>query len=184
MILNVNYDMKAYSDGKTIHTIQSAHKMTIYQLRSSSVTNGTTRHRSQQSSRHVLLLPLQKPHLFPQTQIWKIFCDKAHNDQFGQYRLSVERARNLPGGNSKRRWHGTIRACTVGNNDYQGFACHNSACSLCGILNVRASPSVPPMSPVLIELAVIIPAREGRPAHELRAVRRGDIHERHVLESG
>ncbi|KAI0715553.1 ADP-ribosylation [Fomitopsis betulina] len=56
-------------------------------------------------------------------KIWKIFCDKAHNDQFGQYRLSVERARNLPGGNSKRRWHGTIRACTVGNNDYQGFAC-------------------------------------------------------------
>ncbi|EPS93931.1 hypothetical protein FOMPIDRAFT_1055539 [Fomitopsis schrenkii] len=67
-------------------------------------------------------------------QIWKIFCDNPHNDEFARYRLSVERARGLPSGNSKRRWHGTIRACTVGDADAQGFACNSGACSLCGII--------------------------------------------------
>ena len=71
------------------------------------------------------------------TQIWKIFCDKAHNDEFARYRLSVERSRGLPGGNSKRRWHGTIRACAVGDNHRQAAVCHKRGCSLCGIIKVR-----------------------------------------------
>ncbi|KAH9932390.1 ADP-ribosylation [Fomitopsis serialis] len=67
-------------------------------------------------------------------KVWKIFCDKQHNDEFSRYRLSVERTREIPGGNSKRRWHGTIRACKIGDSESQPAVCNNSVCSLCGII--------------------------------------------------
>ncbi|KZT64779.1 hypothetical protein DAEQUDRAFT_759736 [Daedalea quercina L-15889] len=67
-------------------------------------------------------------------KIWKIYCDKQHNGQFSRYRLSVERLRNIPNGNSKRRWHGTIRACNIGDSEAWASVCQSNACSLCGII--------------------------------------------------
>ncbi|TFY50765.1 hypothetical protein EVJ58_g10898 [Rhodofomes roseus] len=67
-------------------------------------------------------------------QIWKIYSDKQHNDQFSRYRLEVERTSGVSGGNSKRRWHGTIRACSIGDTERQSHVCNSPACSLCGII--------------------------------------------------
>lgn len=53
------------------------------------------------------------------------------------FRLSVERNRNLAGGNSKRRWHGTVRACKLGDDGSQQTLCTNQRCSLCRIIEVR-----------------------------------------------
>ncbi len=52
-------------------------------------------------------------------------------------RLSIERSRNLAGGNSKRRWHGTIRACRLGDDESQKTLCVNLGCSLCRIIEVH-----------------------------------------------
>ena len=51
-------------------------------------------------------------------------------------RLSVERRIGQPGGNSRRRWHGTDRACFLGDNESQINFCDYNECSLCSILRV------------------------------------------------
>ncbi|KAH9830115.1 uncharacterized protein C8Q71DRAFT_862706 [Rhodofomes roseus] len=75
--------------------------------------------------------PTPKPTV---VKIWKIYCDKDHTDQFSRYKLAIERKTNYTGGNSKRRWHGTIRTCTVGDSDGQMNLCSNVNCSLCSII--------------------------------------------------
>ncbi|EED84375.1 predicted protein [Postia placenta Mad-698-R] len=60
--------------------------------------------------------PTSKPTV---VKIWKIFSDKDHNDRFARYRLAVERRIGKEGGNSLRRWHGTIRACRLGDDETQ-----------------------------------------------------------------
>ncbi|EPS93941.1 hypothetical protein FOMPIDRAFT_93895 [Fomitopsis schrenkii] len=70
-------------------------------------------------------------------QIWDIHCNCGHIDQFQRYKLAIERKSNVPGGNSKRLWHGTVRACTVGNSETETQLCNNALCSLCSIM--RAS---------------------------------------------
>jgi len=67
-------------------------------------------------------------------KIWRIYCDKDHTDEFSRYKLAIERKTNYTGGNSKRRWHGTIRACTIGDSEHQKELCYNANCSLCGII--------------------------------------------------
>ncbi|EPS93927.1 hypothetical protein FOMPIDRAFT_1135248 [Fomitopsis schrenkii] len=68
------------------------------------------------------------------TVIWKIYCDRGHTDEFARYKLAIERKTNFPGGNSKRRWHGTVRACTVGDSQGQPTLCNDVLCSLCNII--------------------------------------------------
>ncbi|CCL98307.1 uncharacterized protein FIBRA_00301 [Fibroporia radiculosa] len=75
--------------------------------------------------------PTSKPTV---VKIWRVCCEKAHNDKFSRYKLAVERRTNLPGGNSHRRWHGTARACLLGDNEQEMALCLSPSCSLCGIL--------------------------------------------------
>ena len=52
-------------------------------------------------------------------------------------RLSVERRTSLPGGNTRRRFHGTIRACQLGDRSDAKWFCTDISCSLCNIIRVR-----------------------------------------------
>ncbi|PCH44629.1 ADP-ribosylation [Wolfiporia cocos MD-104 SS10] len=82
-----------------------------------------------QSWRH----PTAKPTVI---RIWKIFGDREHADRFARYKLAVERRTGLPNGNSSRRWHGTTRACQIGD-DYSlrnATICQSPACSVCSII--------------------------------------------------
>lgn len=67
-------------------------------------------------------------------KIWKIYCNKDLTDKFQSYKLAVERRTGYPGGNIKRRWHGTSRACTIGDRERRSKLCRNESCSLCGII--------------------------------------------------
>ncbi|KZT64766.1 ADP-ribosylation [Daedalea quercina L-15889] len=67
-------------------------------------------------------------------RIWKIYCDKGHTDEFSRYKHAIERKTGFTGGNSKRRFHGTVRACTVGDSVNQQELCRSTACSLCCII--------------------------------------------------
>ncbi|EPS93929.1 hypothetical protein FOMPIDRAFT_1055537 [Fomitopsis schrenkii] len=75
------------------------------------------------------------------TIVWKIYCDQGHIDKFQRYKLAVERKSNVQGGNSRRRWHGTVRACTVGESPGKSALCNNTLCSLCNI--IRTSFRIP-----------------------------------------
>jgi len=68
-------------------------------------------------------------------KIWKILCDRMHGNQFAQYKLAVERSTGERGANSRRRWHGTVRVCQLGDEDDQHDLCNNDGCSLCAIIN-------------------------------------------------
>ncbi|KIP09426.1 hypothetical protein PHLGIDRAFT_48888, partial [Phlebiopsis gigantea 11061_1 CR5-6] len=37
-------------------------------------------------------------------------------------------------GNTRRRWHGTVRACTLGDEERNDGFCNNQTCSMCSIL--------------------------------------------------
>ncbi|KZT01033.1 ADP-ribosylation [Laetiporus sulphureus 93-53] len=68
-------------------------------------------------------------------KIYRIYSDKDHNEHFCRYRLSVERKRGLDDGNSKRRWHGTVRTCQLGDNENLNLRmCNDDECSLCCII--------------------------------------------------
>lgn len=67
-------------------------------------------------------------------KVWKIFEPKQTSDKFAQYKLAVERSRGLEGGNTRRRWHGTIRACKLGDDDNNRIMCNQTGCSLCNIV--------------------------------------------------
>jgi len=51
-------------------------------------------------------------------------------------RLEVERRTGLEGGNTRRRFHGTIRACCLGDTSLDGAICREEACNLCRIIEV------------------------------------------------
>jgi len=66
--------------------------------------------------------------------VWKIFAEKNINDEFERYKLSVERRTKIDGANSKRRWHGTVRACNLGDEANERDLCSIDDCSLCLII--------------------------------------------------
>jgi hypothetical protein len=51
-------------------------------------------------------------------------------------RLDVERRTGLPSGNTRRRFHGTIRACTLGDTSLDGNLCTETTCNMCRIIEV------------------------------------------------
>ncbi|KZT66592.1 hypothetical protein DAEQUDRAFT_730004 [Daedalea quercina L-15889] len=67
-------------------------------------------------------------------KIWKIYCNKSHTDNFFSYKGAIERKIGQTGGNSRRRWHGTSRTCTIGDSEDQTNLCQDVACSLCRII--------------------------------------------------
>ncbi|KAH9830117.1 uncharacterized protein C8Q71DRAFT_378717 [Rhodofomes roseus] len=72
-------------------------------------------------------------------KIWKIYSRKKHTDDFLSYKDAVERMTGLPGGNSRRRWHGTFRQCTIGDTESQVALCQDANCSLCRIIETSFS---------------------------------------------
>src|SRR6267142_96796 len=51
-------------------------------------------------------------------------------------RLEVERHTGLKGGNTRRRFHGTIRACCLGDTSLDGTLCRERVCNMCRIIQV------------------------------------------------
>lgn len=59
-----------------------------------------------------------------------------HTADYDCIRLEVERRRSLPGGNTCRRFHGTVRACTLGDTALDDNLCAQSTCNMCRIIEV------------------------------------------------
>ena len=54
----------------------------------------------------------------------------------GHVRRGVEQTRGIPGGNTRRRFHGTIRECCLGDTSSENALCRLSDCNLCRIIQV------------------------------------------------
>ncbi|KAH9969951.1 hypothetical protein BJV74DRAFT_954173 [Russula compacta] len=67
-------------------------------------------------------------------KIWKIYEDRSVLDQFSRYQLEVERRTGIPSGNTRRRFHGTIRKCSLGDTSLDGALCPDSSCNMCRII--------------------------------------------------
>jgi len=67
-------------------------------------------------------------------KIWRIYGEQSVLDQFFRYQLEVERRTDLPGANTRRRFHGTIRACRLGDTSTDGALCRLSTCNMCSII--------------------------------------------------
>ena len=52
-------------------------------------------------------------------------------------RLDVERRSGIDGGNTRRRFHGTNRACCLGDTPLDGALCPDSNCNMCSIIKVQ-----------------------------------------------
>jgi hypothetical protein len=59
-----------------------------------------------------------------------------HTADYDCIRLEVERRRSLPGGNTCRRFHGTVRACTLGDTALDDNLCTQTTCNMCRIIEV------------------------------------------------
>jgi len=75
--------------------------------------------------------PTQQPTVI---KLWKIYGDRSVLDRFSRYQLEVERRTGTKGGNTRRRFHGTIRACTLGDTSGDGSLCAQSSCNMCRII--------------------------------------------------
>ncbi|KZT07038.1 uncharacterized protein LAESUDRAFT_129659 [Laetiporus sulphureus 93-53] len=70
--------------------------------------------------------------------VYKIVRPKASQDQYEKYKAAVESrghfmAAGRPAGNENRRWHGTRRECTIGDNG-NAQLCSSASCALCRII--------------------------------------------------
>jgi len=75
--------------------------------------------------------PTQKPTV---VKLWRIYGDRSVLDQFSRYQLEVERRTGKQGGNTRRRFHGTIRECTLGDTSRDGHLCVQTSCNMCRII--------------------------------------------------
>ncbi|PSR86934.1 hypothetical protein PHLCEN_2v5282, partial [Hermanssonia centrifuga] len=67
-------------------------------------------------------------------KIWKLIGDKDVIARFSRYKLTTGRRIGSESGNSRRRWHGTARACILGDNDDETQFCQSPDCFLCSII--------------------------------------------------
>ncbi|KAI0002452.1 hypothetical protein BJV74DRAFT_765325, partial [Russula compacta] len=67
-------------------------------------------------------------------KLWRIYGDRSVLDRFSRYQREVERRTGLPGGNTRRRFHGTARACSLGDTPLDSVLCQNRACTTCKII--------------------------------------------------
>ncbi|KAG8903397.1 hypothetical protein FRB99_003354 [Tulasnella sp. 403] len=72
-------------------------------------------------------------------KIYKVLNSKTTEDAFQAYRKTVEAkgnytAQGKPAGNENRRWHGTVRECTIGDNPNNLTTCQSTTCRLCSII--------------------------------------------------
>ncbi|EIM89175.1 ADP-ribosylation [Stereum hirsutum FP-91666 SS1] len=74
----------------------------------------------------------------PVSKIYQIIGDAPSVDAYTAYKQALENAedfqsQNLAEGNEERRWHGTKRACQLGDPGHTKLCTHTS-CSLCNII--------------------------------------------------
>ena len=55
---------------------------------------------------------------------------------FEHVRWGVAKKRGISGGNTRRRFHGTVRECYLGDTSSDNVPCRLSTCNLCRILQV------------------------------------------------
>lgn len=67
-----------------------------------------------------------KPMPGPVVKLYKIYSREQHMKRFRAYKSRV--------GNPRRRWHGTTRACRIGDDPANSGFCSTQGCSMCGIL--------------------------------------------------
>ncbi|KAI9465774.1 hypothetical protein BJY52DRAFT_1143683 [Lactarius psammicola] len=67
-------------------------------------------------------------------KIWRIYGERSVQDRFFRYQLEVERRTGIPNANTRRRFHGTIRACRLGDTSTDGALCRLSNCNMCSII--------------------------------------------------
>ncbi|KAN0124651.1 hypothetical protein V8E53_015719 [Lactarius tabidus] len=67
-------------------------------------------------------------------KIWRIFGERSVLDRYFRYQLEVEQRTGIPGANTRRRFHGTIRACRLGDTSNDGALCSLSTCNICSII--------------------------------------------------
>jgi len=75
--------------------------------------------------------PTQKPTV---VKVWRIYGDRSVLDRFSRYQLEVERRVGEKGGNTRRRFHGTIRACCLGDTSSDSALCTQHSCNMCRII--------------------------------------------------
>jgi len=75
--------------------------------------------------------PTQVPNVL---KLWKVYADQSVVDRFSDYQRGVEHSRGIPGGNTRRRFHGTIRECYLGDTSDENALCRLSNCNLCRII--------------------------------------------------
>ncbi|EKM57017.1 uncharacterized protein PHACADRAFT_254491 [Phanerochaete carnosa HHB-10118-sp] len=67
-------------------------------------------------------------------KIYSITCSKQHIAKFDRYQAEVGQRIGLANRNIVRYWHGTTRACRVGDNSSRLNPCSSRDCSLCSIM--------------------------------------------------
>jgi len=67
-------------------------------------------------------------------QVWKVNMDRSVLNRFTSYQRRVALRRGIPDGNTRRRFHGTIRQCTLGDDEDKSALCNMTSCSLCSII--------------------------------------------------
>jgi len=67
-------------------------------------------------------------------KLWKVSTTQIVIDRFSRYRRRIEKIRGIPGGNMRRRFHGTIRRCRLGDTSSANALCGLSNCNLCRII--------------------------------------------------
>jgi len=63
-------------------------------------------------------------------------CMIVYTANSGNFRRGVEQSRGIPGGNTRRRFHGTVRECCLGDTSSENALCRLSNCNLCRIIQV------------------------------------------------
>jgi len=66
--------------------------------------------------------------------IWKIYPGQTVLDRFSSYQRGVEQNRGIPDGNTRRRFHGTVRECCLGDTPSSNVFCRLATCNLCKII--------------------------------------------------
>lgn len=65
--------------------------------------------------------------------IYRVYLSEDIRDSYHQYQTHVAEERGLTDGHECRRFHGTKRACALGDNGHKKL-CDRQDCSLCGII--------------------------------------------------
>ncbi|KAH9969952.1 hypothetical protein BJV74DRAFT_867848 [Russula compacta] len=69
-------------------------------------------------------------------KVWKIYGKLSVLGRFTVYRAGVEHRTGIPGGNTRRRFHGTIRKCCLGDTSFNRALCSDRSCSMCRIIEI------------------------------------------------